>query len=73
MIAIALALMLAGQSEVPAAEPLQTETTPAASAYDDEEICRKVTVPSPSSPGGQKRTKMCKTKEEWKEFVKRRT
>lgn len=38
---------------------------------EEQEICRSVTVVSYNSPGGIKTSRLCKTRDEWKDYVKR--
>lgn len=77
MIAFAFALLLAGQANpAPADTAVEAETpaaAPAAQQEDEEEICRRITIVSPRTAGGHKTSKVCKTRDEWKSYVARRS
>ena len=69
---IAATLLFAAQpAEAPDPTALPVENAPALA--EEEEVCRKTVLQDPSKPGGRRTQKVCKTREEWKDYSRRRT
>lgn len=73
IVSIALAMMFAEEIAPADEAPTAVVSEQAAPAADEVEICRRKMVDDPRAAGRKRAKKICKTAEEWKEFVARRT